>query len=73
MWHYAAGRKKGWKGTPYYEVHEVYKGLGDDGTDGYSNEGIRPGGQSVKELQDDLRMMLRDIQHYGVVDVEEEE
>ena len=53
------------KGEPWYEIHEIYK---DGKKRGWTECGIKPLGESVKDLKSILKMILNDIKRNPVLD-----
>ena len=54
-----------------FEVREVYEDLNDDGSIAWTDSTIAPVAETKEELIEVLRMMLKDVQHFDVLEVDE--
>lgn len=54
-----------------YEVREVYENLNDDGSLAWTEEAIAPASETRDGLIEVLQMMLKDVQHFDVLEVGE--
>ena len=70
-WHYQATHRVD-HGEDVYEVHEVYEGLNDDGSDAYAytENAVTPSGETIDELVESLKMMSDDCTRWPVLEVE---
>jgi len=72
MWHYRICKRKDKQGNIYFNVVEFYKnvptGKGNKKTNLWSQEPEAPFGETKKELIECLKMMLKDCEHYSVLD-----
>ena len=65
-WHYQLMRhRNAATGEDYYAIHEYYPL--EDG-DGWTENSVAVGGDSVEEVKNVLMMMLEDIEKHGVKD-----
>lgn len=66
-WHYRARYNKD-KGGVWFDVVEYYPGDSEHGPM-WTENGVRPGGETVEELANELRRMLRDIKIYPILGI----
>lgn len=58
-------------GEDVYEVREVYAGLATDGSLSWTEDAIAPVGETRQELVKCLEMMLADVKHWPVLEIED--
>lgn len=69
-WHYRA-RHRCDKGQHWFDIVEYYEGDGEHGPM-WTTDGISPGGETLLELANELRRMLRDIETRPVMGLQRE-
>lgn len=69
-WHYRA-RHQYYKGQHWFDVVEYYEGDSESGPM-WTTDGIRPGGETLLALADELRRMLRDIEIHPIMGIHRE-
>lgn len=66
-WRYQLMKKVHPTGEVWYGVHEYYEE--EDGKDAWTLEPVRIVGESPEEIIEELKVILLDIQMYGVKDL----
>jgi hypothetical protein len=69
IWRYQATHRTD-HGEDIYEVREVFEGLNDDGSLAWTENAIAPFGETKEELAECLCMMLRDVEHFDVLELD---
>ena len=64
-WHYQAMRHTDENGNTWYAIHEFYP-IPDE--PGWTENEIRPDGESIQDLRTQLLLMLLDIDRHGIKD-----
>lgn len=69
-WHYRARYNKV-KGQTWFDVVEYYEGDAESGAM-WTESGVTPGGETLEELADELRRILRDIEIHPILGITRE-
>jgi len=68
-WHYQATHRTD-HGEDVYEVREIYPKWGEDGETLWTQDAMAPYGETKAELAECLQMMLKDVCHYDVFELD---